>query len=525
MRVPEARLLALVATGPEDRWLGHPFASLTRFLILDMSDKLGRQPDCSASDAEPEQPLRVTERPSLDPDAETMRRLGYELVDRVVSHLTGLSDQRVGQRGSHAELTALVDEPLPEAAYGLENCIEFFFERVVPRMTRVNHPRFHAYIPSPSSYAGMLGEMLAAGTNPFVGSWLGGSTVSALELTVLRWIAEMLGYESQAAGILTSGGSMANLVGLAAARARFSPDAQLRGTILVSSEGHASVNKAAAVLGFPPEAIQTVPVDERFRMIPDELERAIANTRIAGRLPFFAAANGGTTNTGAVDPLAKIADICASRGLWFHVDAAYGGFAAITPSGRRLLDGMERADSLTLDPHKWLYCPMGIGCALVRHSKWLERAFATGGDYLQDLPADEVNFLDRGPELSRPARVLSVWLLIRSAGREALASQIGEDLRLAQLAALLLREDERLDVNDPELSIVTFRHRCRDGETESQRAARDSALMEATLEDGELMLSTTILERQHTLRFVVMNHRTTEADVRRSVRRIRELVT
>jgi glutamate/tyrosine decarboxylase-like PLP-dependent enzyme len=453
-----------------------------------------------------------------------MRRLGYRFVDRIVDHLTTLPQQRVARRGSHAEFAALVDEPLPVDPSGLESCLEFFFERVVPDMTRVNHPRFHAYIPSPSSFAGTLGELLSAGTNPFVGSWLGGATVSALELTVLRWIAEMLGYAPQAAGIFTSGGSMANLVGLAAARASAGGDVLQRGTIYVSSEGHASVEKAAAISGFPPDSVRTVTVDAASRMDFEALQRAIESDRAHGRRPFFVSANAGTTNSGAIDPLPEIADLCAAQGLWFHVDAAYGGFAAITSEGRTLLRGMTRADSLTLDPHKWLYCPMGVGCALVREEDFLKRAFATHGSYLKDLPGDEVNFLERGPELSRPARVLAVWTVLRSVGVRALAGQVRADMRLARRAARLLREDSRLEVHEPVLSIVTFRHRLRDGETESERAARDTALMEATLKEGDLMLSTTMLAGRSTLRFVVLNHRTTEADVSRSVSGIRRHV-
>jgi glutamate/tyrosine decarboxylase-like PLP-dependent enzyme len=189
------------------------------------------------------------------------------------------------------------------------------------------------------------------------------------------------------------------------------------------------------------------------------------------------------------------------------------------------MGGMERADSLTLDPHKWLYCPMGVGCALVRHPEWLERAFSAEGSYLKDLSTDEVNFLNRGPELSRPARVLSVWMVIRSAGQQGLVDQIEEDMRLARLAAELLGEDSRLEVDEPELSIVTFRHCARREESESERAARDTTLMETTLEDGQLMLSTTVLGDQSTLRFVVMNHRTTETQVRHAVDRILEFVS
>ena len=463
-------------------------------------------------------------RPTIDPDPETMRRVGYEMIDRVVEHLTTLSSQPVTGRRDRATLAELIDEPLPETPSSLEDCLDRFFERVVPDMTRVNHPRFHAYIPCPSSFTGAMGDMLAAAMNPFAGSWLVGATVSSLELTVLRWIAEMLGYEPTSAGIFTSGGSMANLAGLAAARGKFGRDAFDRGTIYVSGEGHASMNKAAAILGFPEEAVKTIAVDNDFRIDVDELKRTVALDRANGRLPFFVSANAGTTNTGAIDPLPELADFCADSDIWFHVDAAYGGFAALTSEGRSLLRGMERGDSLTLDPHKWLYCPLGIGCVLVRHGGFLEQAFSGGGNYLKDLPADEVNFCNRSPELSRPARVLAVWMVIRSVGRAGLAVQIQEDMRLARLAAALLRDDTRLEVRDPVLSVVTFRHRQSDGETESQRAERDTELMEATLADGALMLSTTYLGDRNTLRLTVMNHRTTEADIHRSVKRIRELV-
>jgi glutamate/tyrosine decarboxylase-like PLP-dependent enzyme len=464
-------------------------------------------------------------RPSLDPERETMRQLGYALVDRVVEHLTTLSDQPVAKSGTGTEFSRLVDEPLPETPANIENCLEFFFDHVAPNMTRVNHPRFHAYIPCPSSFAGAMGEMLAAGMNPFVGTWLGGATVSALELTVLRWIAEMLGYDPTAGGILASGGSMANLVALASARAKFGPDVMQRGVIYVSQEGHASVRKAATILGFSAESIQTIGVDDEFGMNVDQLTQTIEADRSHDRLPFFVSANAGTTNSGAIDPFPEIAECCSTHDLWFHIDAAYGGFAALTSEGRELLVGMERADSLTLDPHKWLYCPMGSGCVLVRDTEFLERAFSADGDYLRDLPTGEVNFMNRGPELSRPGRVLAVWMVIRSVGREMLAKQISEDMRLARLATDLLREDDRLEVRDPGLSIVTFRHRLRPGESEAERAARDDALMDATLAAGELMLSTTILGGRNTLRLVVLNYRTTEFEICRTVEGIFRHVT
>ena len=462
-------------------------------------------------------------RPALDPDAETMRRVGYALIDRLVDHHITLPDQPVARRGTRSDFASLVDEGLPDAPQGLEDCLEFFFQRVVPDLTKVNHPRFHGYIPCPSSFAGALGAMLAAGTNPFSGSWLGGSTVCALELTVLRWIKQMLDYPVDSGGIFTSGGSLANLVGLAAARTRGGPHAIERGVLYVSPEGHASLRKSAAVLGFPRRAICSVPTDRHFQMDVNALQDCISRDRRAGHLPLAVAATAGTTNSGAIDPLPAIADLCAREELWFHVDAAYGGFAALSPRGKQLLQGLGRADSLTLDPHKWLYCPMGIGCALVRDADLLERTFSSDGEYLADLPPDEVNFLDRGPELSRPARVIAVWMVLRSAGRLALAKQIEHDMQLAQLAATLLRTNPRLEVHDPVLSIVTFGHRLKPDETERSRARRDTNLMEATLASGELMLSTTTLANRTTLRMVVMNHRTTAEEIHRSVAKIHQL--
>ena len=419
---------------------------------------------------------------------------------------------------------SLVDESMPISGHSIEHCLDFFFEQVVPGMTRVNHPRFHAYIPAPSSFAGTVGEMLAAGTNPFVGSWLGGATVSALEMTVLRWIREMLECPGLAAGILTSGGSMANLVSLAAARQRYGRRVLEQGVVYVSAEGHASMTKAAQILGFTRQVIQVIEVDGACRMRADRLAEQIAIDRAGGRLPFFVSANAGTTNTGAIDPLSELAELCQRSELWFHVDAAYGGFAAILPGIRKRMAGLERADSITMDPHKWLYCPMGVGCVLIRDADNLEAAFSAEGHYLKDLPVDEINFLNRGPELSRPARVLSAWMVIRSVGLEGLQYQVEEDLRLARLAAQLLCEDDRLEVSQPELSIVPFRHRLQPGESEPDRARRDIELMEATLASGDLMLSTTRLGETSTLRLVVMNHRTGDDDVIRSVNRIRSLV-
>ena len=455
-----------------------------------------------------------------------MRRLGHLAVDRLVDRLSALGEEPVGRRGSATDFAALVDEPLPRAGSGADSSLDFFFSRVAPGMSKLDHPRFHAFIPSASSFYAALGKLLDAGANPFVGSWLGGATVASLELTVLRWIAEAVGYDPRAAGLFTSGGSIANLCALASARAaRAAGDSRTGHVIYVSEQGHGSFEKAALILGYPSSAVRKVPADDRFRMRIDALAATIEQDRANGLAPLLVCANAGTTNTGSIDPLPAIADLCAAHDLWFHVDAAYGGFAALCDEGRRKLAGMERADSLTLDPHKWLYSPMGTGCVLVRDRAALEGAFRVHGDYLKDVPRDEVNFFDRGPEMSRPGRVLAVWMLLRSVGLDALAEQVEWDLRLARLAERLLSEMPALEIVCPaELSVVTFRSRTRSGETEASRAARDTAIMERTLASGELMISSTDLAGRSALRLVVLNHRTTEDEVRRSVAAIARVV-
>ena len=372
--------------------------------------------------------------------------------------------------------------------------------------------------------------MLSAGTNPFVGSWLGGATLAALELVVLRWLAEAIGLvapgvgeDEQPAGVFTSGGSMANLTGLGAARARFGHRALERGVLYFSEQGHTSAEKAALVLGFREGQIRTVATDDAFRMRLDDLSQQVSADRERGLQPMLVCANAGTTNTGSVDPLPEIAELCQRESLWLHIDAAYGGFAAITKRGRERLEGLDRADSISLDPHKWLYSPMGTGCAYVKRRGDLEAAFETYGDYLKDLPPDEVHFFDRGPELSRPARALSVWMLLRTVGLRALEEQIDHDLDLALYAEQLLRESGFDIVAPTALSVVCFRHTQTPECTAAEWRARDEALVKALLEDGRVMLSSTDLHGEPTLRFVVMNARTDAHEIETSVGVIAEL--
>ncbi len=485
-------------------------------------------------------------RLGIDPSPEEMRRLGYLAIDWLVEHWSGLSELPVANLQATDVVRADLAEPLPMSPTPFEESLGFVQERVVSKMTQVTHPRFHAYIPTPGSFYGTLGMLLTGGLNPFVGSSLGGASFSALELETLRWVAESVGYARDADGIFTSGGSMANLGALAAARATLpssdqpssdqpssdqsrsdqsrSDGVRAKALVYVSSQGHASMEKAARVLGFEDSQIRYLATDADLRIDVAAAQQTFANDRSAGLTPLFVCANAGTTNTGVVDPLLELAQAAREADVWFHVDGAYGGFAALSPAARPLLAGLELADSLTLDPHKWLYTPMGHGCLLVRRPGALAAAFAASGEYLRDVSREEVNFFDRGAELSRPTRALPVWLLMRSVGVDALRREIEADLALAEMAEDLLRTAPEFEVISRHLSVVVFRVAAQDGESEQERAQRDLDLVQHLLKGGDVLVSGTTLGGRSALRLVVMNHRTDAAQVRRSIAALRAAV-
>jgi glutamate/tyrosine decarboxylase-like PLP-dependent enzyme len=454
-------------------------------------------------------------RSRLDPDPEAMRRIGRAAVAMNHAHIERLPRAPVSPRYTSAELYAVVYEPLPLAGAGIEASLERFFDHLLPRCTLVNHPRFFAYIPGPGSWAGAVAEFAAAATNLFVGTWLGGAAMAQLEVQVLDWLRQALGLRAGVSGVLTSGGSVANLSALAAAAER-APAERGRAVVYIGDETHYSMAKAARVLGFGPDQVRRLPVGDDLRLSPAALAEAVAADRRAGRRPLFLCANAGSTTTGTIDPLDELADLCEREGLWLHVDAAYGGAAAMVPELRPPFAGLERADSVTLDPHKWLYCPFELGCVLTPHVDALRAAFTGDAEYMQDVPRSEVNFFERGPELSRGNRALKLWLLLRACGLEAIRAAVAEDVRLCRLACDLLRRDARFEVvTEPRLSVFTFAPRA--GEAAGQ------ALLERILRDGFLMLSSSRVRGRYVLRFCVANHRTQEDDVRAAVERVREL--
>jgi aromatic-L-amino-acid/L-tryptophan decarboxylase len=434
---------------------------------------------------------------SLPPDE--MRRLGYALVDRLVEHLEGLDDGAPLRVGAPDALRAAIGGPPPDAPGDAAQELATLFEQVLPWGQRADHRRFFARIGSPATYVGALADAAAAGVNAFAGSWTGGSGPSAVELTVLDWLRDWCGMPEGSSGVLTSGGSIASLAGFAAARQAKLGGPRGTGVVYVSDETHASLPRAVALMG---ERTRVLASDDGQRLPVEALHRAVAEDRAGGLDPFCVVATAGTTSTGAIDPLHELHAASRELGLWLHVDGAYGAPATLTDPGAAVLDGLGLADSLVIDPHKWLFQPYEIGCLLVRDPGLLEQVFSLEGAYLRDTMGGTVNFRDRGPELTRGARGLKLWLSVRTFGLDAFRAAIAHGIALAEHAEAQVYERDGWGIVTPaSLGIVTFRRQGLDDAGHTRLAA-------ATVEDGYAAPSTTVVDGRVVLRLCTINPRT-----------------
>ena len=448
--------------------------------------------------------------------AEEMRALGYRVIDRLVEHLSTLAEQPAGRKGAPADLRARFAGPAPEEGAGFAELLARLDRDVFPFQMNLAHPRFFAFVPGPATFISALADALAAGFNTFNGSWLGGSGAAALELQTIGWLREWCGLPEGAGGQFVPGGSLANLAALAAARqARLGHD--LTGArIYCSDQTHSSIDKALLLLGFAPEQIRRLPADGQFRLPVAALAEAISQDRAAGLRPFCVIANAGTTSTGAVDPLAEIAALSRGAGLWLHIDGAYGAAAVISEPGRRLLAGLEHADSLSLDPHKWLFQTIECGCVLVRDGALLRNAFRTHAAYLGDIHRDdaEVNPCDYGIQLTRGFRALKFWLSIQYYGLVRFRAAVARGFALAEAAERHLRGLPGWEIVSPAtMGIVAFRYTGGD-------AAFHHALVEDLLADGYAFLSSTVLGGRAVLRLCAINPSTSEEDIRTTLERL-----
>jgi aromatic-L-amino-acid decarboxylase len=454
--------------------------------------------------------------------------LGRAALDWALRYFTEQTQLPVYPTVSASELTARLSNTLPNDPQDPDAVMADFDE--VAKFGRHNgHPRMFGYVQSSGSFAGVVADLLASAINQNVTSWRSAPAAATIEHQVIEWLKTMVGFDPKGEGILLSGGSFANFAGLAAAlRASTDVDLNQRGVaalpgrprIYASEMTHMSMPKAASMLGIGKDAIVRIPVDRDLRIDPQELRRQIASDRASGFHPVCVVATAGDVNTGAIDPLAAIADVCADARTWLHVDGSYGALAAQSRFVGGAMAALDRADSLSLDPHKWLYAPLDVGCLLVKNPAALRRAFSEGAGYI-DVVADrdmsEFAYWDYSPELSRRFRALKIWFVLKIHGARALQEAIDANIAVAHhLGALIDASDDFERVAPVPLSIVCFRYKKGDDVFNKQ-------LMVEVQRDGESYVSNATIDGRFALRACIVNFRTRNADAERLLASIRRV--
>lgn len=444
-------------------------------------------------------------------DPEQMRELGYWVVDRTIEHLLEVDHKPAICESSPQELSTSLGTQAPMQPTPLLDDLTLLADAVLANQQHGDHSRYFARVPSPSSFPAILADWLGTGMLSVASSWAGGSGPTAVELLVGDWLRDALGLPPTCESVLQTGGSMANITAFIVARHE-----RGAGVFYCSDQTHSSLPRGLRSIGVEPPDIRVLPTDSGFRLDPATLRAAIEADTAQGRRPLMAIATAGTTNTGAVDDLAAIADVCAEFGIWLHVDGAYGGPAALTEAGRALMHGLDRVDSFVTDPHKWLFQPYGIACVFIRSQGALERTFAMHPEYLADLTSDQPDLHNRSLELSRPGRALRLWLTLRSYGLPTIAQAIARGIALAEFAQALIDEDPVFETVTPaQLGIVTFAIAGADDAAHRSAAAQVNA-------SGVAAVSTTILKGRTVLRLCIINPRTTTEDLERTIGGLRE---
>jgi glutamate/tyrosine decarboxylase-like PLP-dependent enzyme len=464
-------------------------------------------------------------------DAATFRGLGHRLVDQLADLLESVPRRPVTRNQSPSAVRDALDlnGPLPESGMDAELLLERTAQLLFDHSLFNGHPRFFGYITAPPAPIGILGDFLAAAVNPNVGAWTLAPAATEVEAQTVRWIAALIGYPAGCGGLFVSGGNMANFVCFLAARAAKAgwdvreqgvaaePGRRLR--VYGSAETHTWIQKAADLGGLGTTAIRWIPTDAKLRMDVAALRRQLEADTVAGDVPCIVVGTAGSVSTGAVDPLPEISAVCKEHDVWFHVDGAYGGFAAAVPGAPDDLRGLSLADSVAVDPHKWLYAPLEAGCALVRDPETLRAAFAYHPPYYH-FEERATNYVDYGPQNSRGFRALKVWLALRHVGAAAYRTMIGDDIRLSEAMADAVGRHAELQLITQDLSITTFRYvphdlRASTGEEPVERHldALNRELLDRLQRGGEAFVSNAIVGGRYVLRACIVNFHTARADV------------
>ncbi len=446
---------------------------------------------------------------TLGMDVEEMRRLGHKVVDMVIDRAMRRNEEPAILTGDPADLLGKLGGPLPETPMDPDASLELMAEVALSNQQHGDHPRYFARVPGPASFAAILGEWMGTGFNTISSSWGGGSGPATIEMVAVDWLSQMLGLPETTEGVLLSGGSLANLTAFATARSELG-----HGVAYVTDQTHSSLPRDLREMGYHAGNIHMMPSDETHRMSAAALRAAISVDWAEGRRPLIAVATAGTTNTGAADPLNEIADICEAENMWMHVDGAYGAPAAITAQGRDYLSGIERADSIVLDPHKWFFQPYDVGACLVTRPGALERCFAMSPEYLKDVQATTgaVNFGNRSLELTRRSRALKLWMSIRTYGAERFREAVQRGIFLAEFAEDYLRQSPKMwkVVTPAQIGVVCFA-------LKDWKPGEHAARSKAVSDSGFACVSSTMLKDQSVLRLCTINPLTTEDDIVRTI--------
>jgi len=463
-----------------------------------------------------------TNKQHLSLSREEMKSYGYNIVDILVNHFDSLENKDAVGYGNRKEMDALLSEDIPYQATPANEVLDHVTKDVLTQVNLLSHPKFYSFVPSPSNFISAMSDSLATGFNIFSGSWMGSATATKLEIISIHWLLSMFNFPIKTGGgIFTSGGSMANLTALATARNVKCGEDFSKACIYLSDQAHSSNIKAIRVLGFKKEQIRIIPTDLEFKISINKLKNAIAKDKLNGKQPFCILATAGTTNTGTVDPLDEIADICKKENLWFHVDGAYGGGAILAKNGKKLLKGIRKADSLTVDPHKWFFQPYEMGCLLVKNHKWLSKTFSEKPEYLRDVEGNEseINFFDHGIQLTRRFRALKFYMSVKTFGLNAFKDAVQYSIELTEKLEDLLRNSPNWEIISPAtLAVINYRYNPINRDlSEKQLNELNEYISKRIIRSKEAVLVTTILQEQVVLRMCLINPRVTLDHLRETI--------
>ena len=458
----------------------------------------------------------------LELSEQEMKNFGYTIVDAIVDHHLIQDKKLPVAQGSREEMDSLFLEEAPEQGSDPGDVLNFVVDKVMSNSTLLSHPKMYSFVPGPNNYVSVMADSLATGFNIFSGLWKASPAANELEILTIQWLLKIFGFPlKKGGGIFTSGGSMGNLTALTTARRVKCGEDFSKGIIYLSDQAHSSNIKAIRVLGFRKEQVRIIPTDSEFKFALNKLKNAIAKDRLQGLQPFCVIASAGTTNTGTIDPLNDIAAICKKEDLWFHIDGAFGGAAILSNKAKPLFKGIEKADSLTIDPHKWLFQPYEMGCLLVRNHKTLSYTFTETPEYLKDVEGNtsEINFYDHGIQLTRRFRALKLYMSIKIFGLSEFRKAITYNLELAEQVEDYLRKSPYWEVIYPAtLAVVNFRYHPFDGQyNEKELDVLNQQLSDKVMASRKALLVTTILNGHTVLRMCLINPRTTLDDVKETL--------